>query len=163
MSRFLRQLWRYKDSFENEAWLARTAWKMEAWRERAEQLRLDEAILEKASKGVINLPTGKVGEGLIIEGLVAREELPPARPVGADPPSGGDPLEYATIDVLPAAHAVSLRPFFRVASRYNPAPPAIADRLTQTLPIGRKGAPRRSVAPASQPSRREVEEARNWS
>jgi hypothetical protein len=32
MSRFLRRLRRSKGSLRNEAWRARTAWKMEAWR-----------------------------------------------------------------------------------------------------------------------------------
>ncbi len=35
MSRFLRSL-------RNEAWRARAAWKMEAWRQRAEQLRIED-------------------------------------------------------------------------------------------------------------------------
>ena len=35
MSRFLRSL-------KNEAWRARAAWRMEAWRQRAEQLRIED-------------------------------------------------------------------------------------------------------------------------
>jgi hypothetical protein len=31
-----------KDLLKNEAWRARAAWRMEAWRERAEQLRIED-------------------------------------------------------------------------------------------------------------------------
>jgi hypothetical protein len=33
-----------KDSLKNEAWRARAAWRMEAWRERAEQLRIEDPV-----------------------------------------------------------------------------------------------------------------------
>jgi hypothetical protein len=42
LSRFLGRLRGSKDSLKNEAWRARPAWRMEAWRERAEQLRIED-------------------------------------------------------------------------------------------------------------------------
>ena len=41
LSRFLAGLRASKDSVRTKAWRARSAWKMEAWRERAEQLRVE--------------------------------------------------------------------------------------------------------------------------
>jgi hypothetical protein len=43
MSGFLGRLRASKDSLRKEAWRARAAWKMEAWRERAEELRVDDS------------------------------------------------------------------------------------------------------------------------
>lgn len=42
LSRFLGRLRASKDSVKNDVWRARTAWKIEAWRKRAEQLRVDD-------------------------------------------------------------------------------------------------------------------------
>lgn len=42
MSRFLGRLRGAKESLKNEVGNARAAWRMEAWRERAEQLRIED-------------------------------------------------------------------------------------------------------------------------